>query len=111
MKQYHSNKKQLALKLAVLSFSVMPIYQLTPAEAADSIAKSRDIIVTANKTQAEVKAVPQAAEVITAEDIKNTGADNVISALRLANNINLSEAGMTGNQVSLRGNSTKHTLI
>ena len=102
----------MALELAVLSMLALPVYGINVTEAADTdTAKSRDIVVTANKVAEEVKAVPQAVEVITAEDIKKMGADNVYSALRLANNVNISEAGMTGNQVSIRGMSTYHTLI
>ncbi len=102
----------MALELAVLSMLALPVYGVNVTEAADTdTAKSRDIVVTANKVAEEVKAVPQAVEVITAEDIKKMGADNVYSALRLANNVNISEAGMTGNQVSIRGMSTYHTLI
>lgn len=55
--------------------------------------------------------MPQAVEVITKEDIQRTGANDVLTALSLANNLNLSRAGMTGNAVSLRGMSTNHTLI
>ena len=73
--------------------------------------QTKDVIVTATKTEAEVKAVPQAVEVITQEDIQRTGANDVLTALSLANNLNLSRAGMTGNAVSLRGMSTNHTLI
>lgn len=104
-----TNRKEKALALAVLATLAMPV----TAFAADdeTQAKSRDIVVTANKVAAEVKAVPQAVEVITAEDIEKLAADDVLSALRLANNLNLSSAGMTGNQVSVRGNSTNHTLI
>lgn len=101
-------KSRRTLTLAVLLSLALP----TVAMAAESdTAKSRDIIVTANKTNAEIKAVPQAVEVITADDIEKLGASDVLSALRTANNLNLSSAGMTGNQVSIRGNSTNHTLI
>lgn len=39
------------------------------------------------------------------------GANDVLTALSLADNLNISKAGMTGNAVSLRGMSTNHTLI
>lgn len=105
MKNYKSRRP---LTLAVLLTLALPTIALA---AENDTAKSRDIIVTANKTNAEVKAVPQAVEVITADDIEKLGASDVLSALRTANNLNLSSAGMTGNQVSIRGNSTNHTLI
>ena len=93
---------------AVLAALTMPVW----AAAADTATvQTKDVIVTATKTEAEVKAVPQAVEVITQEDIQRTGANDVLTALSLANNLNLSRAGMTGNAVSLRGMSTNHTLI
>ena len=72
---------------------------------------SGEILVTASRTQELLKTEPQSAEVITAKDIQRMGADNVLSALALADNLNLSKAGMTGNSVQLRGMSTNHTLI
>lgn len=105
MKNYKSRRP---LTLAVLLTLALPTIALA---AENGTAKSRDIIVTANKTAAEVTAVPQAVEVITADDIEKLGASDVLSALRTANNLNLSSAGITGNQVSIRGNSTNHTLI
>lgn len=105
-----TNRKEKALALAVLATLAMPVTAFA-ADSDETKAKSRDIVVTANKVAAEIKAVPQAVEVITAEDIKKSGASDLLSALRRANNIDLSEAGMTGNEVSLRGNDTTHTLI
>mgnify|MGYP000199373675 CR=1 FL=1 len=72
---------------------------------------SGEILVTASRTQELLKTEPQSAEVITAKDIQRMGADDVLSALALADNLNLSKAGMTGNSVQLRGMSTNHTLI
>lgn len=69
------------------------------------------IVVTATRTPMEEKKIPQAVQVVTAEDIQNLGAANVTDALQLATNINLSKAGMTGNQVSIRGMDTAHSLI
>ena len=67
--------------------------------------------MTATKTQLEKKEVPQSVEVITEQKIKELGAYSVQDALRLANNIDVQDNGMTGNQVQMRGNSTMHTLI
>lgn len=70
-----------------------------------------EYVVTATRTKLEEKKVPMAAEVITQKEIKDLGAYNVRDALRLATGIDVQEAGMTGNQVMLRGMETKHTLI
>lgn len=70
-----------------------------------------EFIVTATRTKLEAKEVPVAAEVITEQKIKDLGAYSVQDALRLAANVDVQDAGMTGNQVMLRGNDSKHTLI
>lgn len=80
-------------------------------ETADKTMKSRDIIVTASKTAEEIRTEPQAVEVITADDMRRMGADDLLTALALANNLNLSKATMTGNAVQIRGMSTNHVLI
>lgn len=103
------NKKRLAVltTLVAISLSGGLVYASPSEEAVDT----REVVVTATRHAEEVKAVPSAVEIITAEDIQAIGADNLTSALRMATNLNLSEAGMTGNAVSLRGMSTNHTLI
>lgn len=111
----YKKKKLYASRMAVLSAAVlagmsMPV-GAAETTAADTVVQTKDVIVTATKTEAEVQAVPQAVEVITKEDIQRTGANDVLTALSLANNLNLSRVGMTGNAVSLRGMSTNHTLI
>ena len=105
-------KNGRAAKISLLSAAVFAALTL-PAYAADEsdAVTTKDVVVTATKTEAEVKAVPQAVEVITKEDISRLGANDVLTALSLADNLNLSRAGMTGNAVSLRGMSTNHTLI
>ena len=70
-----------------------------------------DVVVTATRTQEEVKAVPQTVEVITKEDIEQLGATDVYSALHLAANVDVTSAGMAGHNVMIRGMSTNHTLI
>lgn len=49
--------------------------------------------------------------VIKEEDIKKGGAYNVRDALKPLTRLNVMEAGMTGNQVSIRGMGTSSTLI
>lgn len=103
------NKKRLAVLSTLVAISLSG--GLVYAAPSEDAVNTREIVVTATRHAEEAKAVPSAVEVITAEDIAAIGADNLTSALRLATNLNLSEAGMTGNAVSLRGMSTNHTLI
>ena len=103
--------KKRALTLAVLCAvgGSVPVFA-APAESSD-IVRTKDVIVTATRTEEEVKVVPQNVEVITAEDIEKLGATDVYQALKLASNVDVSRAGMAGHNVMIRGMSTNHTLI
>ena len=105
-----SNKKKIALLTACVVSAVANMCFAAEADNYDEYSGA-DYVVTATKTQLEKKEVPQSVEVITEQKIKELGAYSVQDALRLANNIDVQDNGMTGNQVQLRGNSTMHTLI
>lgn len=104
------NKKKIALLTACVVSVVGHMAFAAEADNYDEYSGA-DYVVTATKTQLEKKEVPQSVEVITEQKIKELGAYSVQDALRLANNIDVQDNGMTGNQVQLRGNSTMHTLI
>ena len=70
-----------------------------------------ETVVTATRTKLEEKKVPMTVKVISKEDLKKTGAYNVRDALKNVTGLNVMEAGMTGNQVSIRGMNTNATLI
>ena len=69
------------------------------------------VVVTASKRAETIKNSSAAVQVVTQEDMKRLGADSIESALQLVDNINLSEAGMTGNQVMIRGMESRHSLV
>ena len=103
------NKKKMAmLTMTICAYLSCPVYA---AEDTEAVVKTRDVVISATRTEQEIKETPASVEVITREDIEKIGADSVVSALKLAANLNLSKAGMTGNQVSLRGMNTSQTLI
>lgn len=104
------NKKKIALLTACVVSAVGHMAFAAEADNYDEYSGA-DYVVTATKTQLEKKDVPQSVEVITEQKIKELGAYSVQDALRLANNIDVQDNGMTGNQVQMRGNSTMHTLI
>lgn len=104
------NKKKIALLTACVVSAVGHMAFAAEADDYDEYSGA-DYVVTATKTQLEKKEVPQSVEVITEQKIKDLGAYSVQDALRLANNIDVQDNGMTGNQVQMRGNSTMHTLI
>ena len=104
------NKKKIALLTACVVSAVGHMAFAAEADNYDEYSGA-DYVVTATKTQLEKKEVPQSVEVITEQKIKELGAYSVQDALRLANNIDVQNNGMTGNQVQMRGNSSMHTLI
>ena len=104
-----TKKQQTLLTLSVLLGLSSPVYAQDIQN--NDVIVTPDVVVTATRTQEEVKAVPQTVEVITKEDIEHLGATDVYSALRLAANVDVTSAGMAGHNVMIRGMSTNHTLI
>ena len=85
MDSFSSSKKRM-LTLAVLCAVGGSLAGFgNPVYAADETAantiQTKDVVVTATKTEAEIKAVPQAVEVITSEDMERMGANDVLTAL------------------------------
>lgn len=81
------------------------------ANAADTTYQLDEVVVTATKTENTIKDVPEATEVITQEDFKRLGAQDLNSALRLAENVNVAPANMIGNNTGIRGMDNAHTLV
>lgn len=112
----HKRKKYF-LTLAVITALLNTGYAgVAAAEEADSQqaveqVQTRDVVVTASRTEQLVKEAPAAVEVVTRDDIDKMGAENLAQALKLAAGINIMENGMVGQQVSLRGMKTNQTLI
>ena len=112
----HKRKKYF-LTLAVITALLNTSYaEVAAAEEADSQqaveqVQTRDVVVTASRTEQLVKEAPAAVEVITREDLDKMGAENLAQALQLAIGIDVSENGMVGNSVSIRGAKSNQTLI
>ena len=112
----HERKKYF-LTLAVITALMNTSYAgVAAAEAADSQqgveqVQTRDVVVTASRTEQLVKEAPAAVEVITREDLDKMGAENLAQALQLAIGIDVSENGMVGNSVAIRGAKSNQTLI
>lgn len=112
-----NDRKKYFLTLAVITALLNTSYVgVAAAEEADSQqaveqVQTRDVVVTASRTEQLVKEAPAAVEVVTRDDIDKMGAENLAQALKLAAGINIMENGMVGQQVSLRGMKTNQTLI
>ncbi|CQR72757.1 Colicin I receptor precursor [Sporomusa ovata DSM 2662] len=96
-------------KVALVSLGLISALSL-PVQA-EEVFELDEIVVTATRTEQSVKETPASVQVISRKNIETMGAQSVVAALKLALNLNLSEAGMTGKQVSLRGMNTNQSLI
>lgn len=84
------------------------------AEAESAELPSYDLgetVVTATKTKLAEKKVPMSTTVITEKQIKESGVSNLRDLLKTATGLDVMQASMTGNKVSIRGMSTNHALI
>ena len=104
-------KKGLLLTAAILAAMTVPAYAAEKKPEDGKAIKTGAVVVTASRTEQEVKETPSSVEVITREDIDKMGAESVRQALQLALGLDTLENGMVGNQVSIRGMKTNHTLI
>ncbi|MGL5511847.1 MAG: TonB-dependent receptor plug domain-containing protein, partial [Sporomusa sp.] len=100
-----SRKRISLLSLAVMTALALPVY------AEEEPVNTRDVLVTASRTQQEVKETPSAVEVITREDLDKIGAINLADALKMATSIDVGGSAMAGRSVTMRGMETRHTLI
>ncbi|MGP1408536.1 TonB-dependent receptor plug domain-containing protein, partial [Selenomonas sp.] len=106
-----TKKKSLLLTAAVLAAMSVPAYAAEKKPEDGKAIKTGAVVVTASRTEQEVKETPSTVEVITREDIDKMGAESVLQALQLAMGLDTMKNGMTGNHVSIRGMKTNHTLL
>lgn len=104
-KSFRTQRKIALVSMTVLTALTMPVY------AAEEPFNTRDVLVTASRTKQEVKETPSAVEVITREDLDKTGAHTLADALKMATSIDVGGPAMAGRDVSVRGMSSRHTLI
>ncbi len=110
MLQKIKRKKSLLLTAVILAATSVPSYAAEKKPEKEKI-KTDAVVVTASRTEQEVKETPTSVEVITGKDIERLGAESVLQALQLALGLDLTETGMVGNQVSIRGAKTNQTLL
>lgn len=71
-----------------------------------------EVVVTATRTENDVKKVPASTQVITQEDIKRGGATSIRNALSMyANIFQKSKVRGGGHDIIIRGMETKHSLV
>ncbi|MGM9539238.1 TonB-dependent receptor plug domain-containing protein [Anaerovibrio sp.] len=101
----------LAISIALTNSSYAGAAYAAENEQETEQVQTRDVVVTASRTEQEIKDTPVAVEVVTREDLDRMGAENLAQALQLAVGIDVSENGMVGNSVSIRGAKSNQTLI
>src|SRR3990172_23365 len=81
------------------------------AEEAD--VKLQEVVVTATKTEKDPKDVTQSVTVITADEIKKSGATNAAEVVRKAAGVSVQEYGPRGSvgQVTVRGAGSAQVLV
>jgi len=75
--------------LAASIFAAMAFPSFAAETASNNDVTTKDVIVTATRTEEEVKNVPNSVQVITADEIQKLGATDVYQALALADNVNI----------------------
>ena len=106
---HRHTKKRLLLTAAILGAMSVPAY--AAESASNTNVRTDEIIVTASRTEQEVKETPSAVEVITRAYIDKMGAETLAQALKLALGIDIQENAMVGNRSAMRGMNTNQTLI
>ena len=101
LKKNFSKGLALAVMLGVSNF----------AYAAPATYDFSEVVVSASRMDLNLKELPQSAEVITKEEIKQIGATNVKEALRLSPSLVLSEAAGVGDILRLRGSDDVMILV
>ncbi len=109
MLQKIKRKKSLLLTAVILAATSVPSYAAEKKQEKEKI-KTSAVVVTASKTEQEVKETPTTVEVITREDIEKMGAESLYQALQLTLGMDVMEKGI-GNNLSIRGMRNNHTLL
>ena len=107
------NKTKTAQRKALLAAITVFVMGGVTAQAEELPVYSFDeVVVTATRTENDVKKVPASTQVITQEDIKRGGATSVRNALSMyANIFQKSKVRGGGYDIIIRGMETKHSLV
>lgn len=107
------NNTQTAQRKALLAAITVFVMGGVTAQAEELPVYSFDeVVVTATRTENDVKKVPASTQVITQEDIKRGGATSVRNALSMyANIFQKSKVRGGGHDIIIRGMETKHSLV
>lgn len=107
-----NNTKTAQRKALLAAITVFVIGGVTAQAEELPVYSFDEVVVTATRTENDVKKVPASTQVITQEDIKRGGATSVRNALSMyANIFQKSKVRGGGHDIIIRGMETKHSLV
>ncbi len=100
--------KKILLSLCILAVCCPQVF----AQQAASNVSGQSIVVTATRNQAAFEDAPGSISIITADEIKDMGAEDLLDIVRETAGISLLGKGVGGRSViSIRGMDSRHSLI
>lgn len=107
-----NNTKNAQRKALLAAITVFVMGGVTAQAEELPVYSFDEVVVTATRTENDVKKVPASTQVITQEDIKRGGATSVRNALSMyANIFQKSKVRGGGHDIIIRGMETKHSLV
>ena len=107
-----NNTKTASRKALLAAITVFVMGGVTAQAEELPVYSFDEVVVTATRTENDVKKVPASTQVITQEDIKRGGATSVRNALSMyANIFQKSKVRGGGHDIIIRGMETKHSLV
>lgn len=107
-----NNTKTAQRKALLAAITVFVMGGITAQAEKLPVYSFDEVVVTATRTENDVKKVPASTQVITQEDIKRGGATSVRNALSMyANIFQKSKVRGGGHDIIIRGMETKHSLV
>ena len=103
--------KKSILSIILIGAAMVSAVPVVLAE--ESSIQLKEVVVTATKTEKEPQDVTQSVTVITADEIKKSGASNAAEAVNRSVDVNFQEYGPRGStaNISMRGSSAAQVLI
>lgn len=102
----------LAAATVLLLSPAAALAEETTAEAEEQPTRTRDVVVTATRTEHDLKDVPSSAAVVDQEDLKRSPAINVADALRDVPGVEVFDLSVPGaKRVQIRGESGQRVLV
>lgn len=77
----------------------------------DEDIKTKKVVVTATRTEAEIKEIPSTVVIITKDEIESRGAEKLKDIIRFDESLNIIKSGSNRDIPSIRGFKAEHTLI